>query len=453
MLVIVLQARVKTLLSTRELAVEAIKRVEWDKAYTGLVLDTLINRNKLDSRDAAFLNEIVRGTIRWKNRLDWIADQLFKGESSDMPHTVRWILWLAIYQISFTQIPPFAIVNESVNLTKRKKYERWLGVVNGLLRNYLRHPDSIHYPDRKKEPVHYLAVTQSHPEWLVRKWIDQIGFEETEQLCQANNRAGSVTIRINEPLYSCENALSYLTEHGIKFEPMHLSGYFRIVDNNPVILTKYLNSGLFSIQDESAGLPVRWIDYSPGDRILDLCGAPGGKSVAMAEQSGDQCLILSGDIKPARTGLIQETKNRLHLKSVYPVIADAEFFPAVSADIVLLDAPCSGLGVLQKKPDIRWHRTPKDIKELCDLQKRLLNAAASYVKPGGYLIYSTCTVTREENEEIIFQFNSQHPEFVQQSDVGAIPACFLTNEGFLRSWPHRHGIDGSFAAKFCRTES
>ncbi|MDZ7722445.1 MAG: 16S rRNA (cytosine(967)-C(5))-methyltransferase RsmB [candidate division KSB1 bacterium] len=415
------------------------------------VLDSIMKQNPLSGQDNAFLNEIVRGTIRWKNRLDWIVKQRFKGKSADMPLTVRWILWLGIYQVLFTHTPPFAAVNESVNLVKQKKYMRWTGVVNGLLRNLIRHPDAVRYPNPDKDPVAYLSITQSHPEWLVKKWIKELGYQETQQLCQANNQPAGVTLRVNPRIISEKALIERLHQKGIQLKSTGLSGYYHVIDNQPKVLNKFLHAGMLSIQDMSAGLPVRLIDVVPGDVILDVCGAPGGKSAALAERWDEQCQIVSGDISPGRSKLIESTLKRLNLQHVYPVTAAAQQFPALNVDTVLLDAPCSGLGVLQRKADIRWQRKPTDIYDLSLLQKDLINAAASHVKPGGQLVYSTCTVLREENEDIVHAFLTNHPEFTLKPATN-IPDDCITQAGFVRTWPHKHAIDGSFAAKFIRKE-
>ena len=436
--------------SVRILAIEAVKRIEQDKGYTDLVLDSVIKRYSLSGRDAAFLNEIVRGTIRWKKKLDWIVNQKFIGKIKKIPLTVRWILWLGIYQILFTNIPPHAAVNESVNLTRQKQYMRWVGVVNAILRNLLRNPDSVKYPNPEKYPVQHISITQSHPEWLVKSWINQLGVTETLQLCQINNQPATVTVRVNTNKIQCYEMEKEFENSAIAFKSVHLSGYYHIVENKPEILAEFLQNGLLSIQDESAGLPVRWLDVYPGNVILDLCGAPGSKAAALAECSKDSGIILCGDIRPARAGLIRNTIKRLELKAMYTVLADAEYFPAELADIVILDAPCSGLGTMQRKPDIRWQRKESDVKRLTYIQKRLLKAAAKHVRAGGQLIYSTCTVTREENEEIVNDFLSHDTGFSQAKDRGEIPEDFFTKDNFVRSWPHKHGIDGSFAAKLIR---
>lgn len=437
--------------SPRALATTAITRIEGDGAFTDIVLSHILDSSDLAERDRAFVSEIVRGTIRWKKRLDWIVDQLFTGKKSNLPKEVRWLLWQALYQIEFTNVPPFAAVNETINLARAQKLYRWTGVMNGILRTFLRAPDKITFPHPDKNPVQYIVVTQSHPEWLVERWIHQFGMEKTKAFCQANNTAPELSVRVHQLKNSCADFERLLTENKVEFEKSIVPGFYRILSIGFKLRTAWLNDGLMTIQDQSAGLPGLLASPQPGQIVADLCAAPGGKSTHMAELMANQGILLSGDLNPKRAGLIKQAAYRLGLKIVHALAADANAFPVQRADVVLLDAPCSGFGVIRKKPDVRWRKTPDDLAGLHDLQRAFIQNASRLVRKNGALVYSTCTIDPEENENIVDWFLKENTEFVRaEIDKKTIPHEFITDRGFIRTWPDMHNMDGSFAAKMIK---
>jgi len=432
--------------SVRDLAFTAIQRVEVDKAYTDIVLSHLFAKN-LSNRDKAFLSELVRGTIRWKKNLDWIVDQLLRIKNKKVPEQLRWILWLGLYQIRFmSRVPNFAAVNESVALAKKYVGQKWAGVVNGVMRSFIRNPDSIKYPDMKSNPIKSLALRMSFPEWMIKRWISQLGIEETQQLCEAFNKAPSLSIRINSLRTNANKFESLLDQRKIEYKKSIVQDFYLLKKIPFSFQTQLLDEGLITIQDESAGLPSLLLDPKPDEVIFDLCAAPGGKSFHAAELAGDGAKIVSGDINVSRIDLLKKTKMRLGNHSVQLIAADAEHFPAKSADKVLLDAPCSGLGAMRKKPDLRWRKSEEGIKELAFLQRRLLNRAARLVKNGGSLVYSTCTIGPEENENIVNEFLNNNSNFEILPTVNRHVPQLVSSGQFIRTWPHRHNMDGSFAA-------
>lgn len=436
--------------SPRALVNTAIARIEGDDAFTDIVLSHILESSGLDERDRAFISEIVRGTIRWKKRLDWIVDQLFSGKKNKMPHEVRWLLWQALYQIEFTNVPPFAAVNETINLARAQKQHRWTGVMNGILRSFLRAPHAITFPDKGKNPVEYIAVTQSHPEWLVQRWMDQLGVASTEALCRSNNLAPELSVRVNQLNISLTDFERELSEQHTGFEKSNVPGFYRIQSIGFDVRSKLLSDGKMTIQDQSAGLAGLLVSPQPGHIVADLCAAPGGKSTHLAELMKNSGMVLSGDLNPRRANLVKQAADRLGLKNVFPIAADAHHFPLKTADVVMLDAPCSGLGVLRKKPDVRWKKNPQDVENLQVLQRSLLQKAATLVRENGTLIYSTCTLDPHENENVVTWFLDENSEF-QRAEIGdIIPKEFITDQGFLRTWPHVHHMDGSFAAKLIK---
>ena len=436
--------------TARWLAHQALQRIEADGAFTDIVLSHLLEHSELGERDRAFVNELVRGTIRWKKRLDWIVNQLFTGKAEQMPATVRRILWAGLYQLEYMRTPVFAAVNESVNLARKLKLHRWTGVINGVLRNFTRNAALVTFPDRETNQVAWLSVTESHPEWLVKRWIEQFGLETAEALCRANNQAADLSVRVNRLKMAPEEFQALLDAERVEYETSLVDGFWNIRKIDYQFRQRLFNDGLITIQDASAGLPPLLADPRPGQILFDLCAAPGGKSAFAAEMMQNQGVVLSGDKSRARTGLVRQTARRLELGTVFPVVADALHFPARGADIVLLDAPCSGLGVLRKKPDMRWRKKEQDILSLVNLQKTMIRQAAKMVRTGGCLVYSTCTLDPAENEAVIDDFLRDHENFEVDVNHGAVPDQFVTPEGFIRTWPHRHHMDGSFAVKLIK---
>ena len=433
----------------RAIADKAITRVEEDNAYVDIVLSHYLDSEHVDERDRAFISELVRGVIRWKKRLDWIVDQLFTGKKQDMPAPVRRLLWQALYQIEFMTVPAFAAVNESIRLARAQKLHRWTGVMNGILRNYDRRPESIVFPDKTKDPVAYIAVTESFPEWLVERWLHQFGFEKTRAFCRANNAIPNLSVRVNQLKISVTDFEQLLTRHHTRFRRSVVPGFYRIDKIEYKKRLQFIDDGLMTVQDESAGLVGLLAAPKSGQVVADLCAAPGGKSTHLAELMHNQGIVLSGDVNKRRINLVRHAAQRLDLTSVFPVLADAQHFPAQTCDLVLLDAPCSGFGVMRKKPDLRWKKTPDDLTTLHDLQKMLIRCAAELVASHGVLVYSTCTIDPQENEDIVSDF-CKHSDFIVSREEHKFLSNFITENGYIRTWPHVHHMDGSFAVKMIK---
>ena len=442
---------IKQTSDARFLAWSALERIERDAAYSDIVLSHLLHKSELSVRDRAFVSELVRGSVRWKKRLDWIVDQLFSGASQQLSAKVRWILRLGLYQLEYMRTPEFAAVNESVKLARRLKLHRWTGVINGILRNFVRHHATVTFPDPNVAPVAWLAVTESFPEWLLERWINQFGFETAKALCRANNTAPDLSVRPNSLRISDEQFVEQLKSNDVQFCRAETPGFFSIQKIDLNFRDQLLRDGLMTIQDASAGIPVLLADPKPGQVVFDLCAAPGGKSMFAAEIMMNQGLVISGDKNIARTGLIQKAAARLEHDSIHTVAADALHFPAKQADVVLLDAPCSGLGVVRKKPDLRWRKKESDIIDLHKLQVEMIHKAGQLVKAGGSLVYSTCSIDRDENEAVVADLLKSNKNFeLDNPDERHIASQFITSDGFIRTWPHKHFMDGSFAAKLIK---
>jgi 16S rRNA (cytosine967-C5)-methyltransferase len=432
----------------RSLAFEIIHRVETENAYADILVSQTLKHNHLQHSDSALLNELVRGVIRWKKKLDWIVDQLWHGRRQDLQIQLRISIWLGLYQLSFLErIPAFAAVSDSVQLTRNISGDKSATVVNAILRRYLRETEKIPYPDPAKEPNKYLAVMYSHPRWIIDEWVKLYGLEETATLCLANNQPAPLSFRVNELVATVDQILEELSGKGVSCSRSVVSGFLRAEAMPFSLQYEFLEKGKITIQDESAGLASLLFRAASGEIVVDCCASPGGKCSHVAERSREQAIILAADIHQSRTRLLRSTVQRLGLRSVHVLQADSRHFPARTADIVLLDAPCSGWGVLRRKPDLRWRRKPADAAELAHLQTELMSGAANLVKPGGKLIYSTCTILPAENENRVSEFLNKHAEFSLQSALcPEIPPSFVNEAGFVQTWPHRHDMDGSFAA-------
>ena len=431
-------------MKVREAALRAIERVEAGGAYTDLVLSSLLPRTGLDTRDRALVSELVRGVIRWKKRLDWIVGRAVR--SRRLPGPVRWTLWLGLYQLQFTRIPAHAAVSESVNLIRDRGWHKWSGLVNAVLRAAARNEIELRFPDIRSDPVLALAVRHSYPEWLVARWIGRHGEEFTSRLCAAGNRRPPLSVRPNLNRLSCDEFEQMLNDRQIVFEKSVLPPYYRVRRMPP---GPWLERGLISIQDESAGAPVRLADAERAGILFDLCAAPGGKAFHLAEEGASRAVILAGDLNPRRARLVKKGAQRLGMDNLFVVAADGRHFPGREADVVIVDAPCSGLGVLRRKPDLRWRRQPEQITELSRLQRSLLERAALRVRAGGTLIYATCTTEPEENEEVVSHFLTSHPDFERKPARG-LPEDWITGEGEVRTWPHIQDTDGSYCVKLSR---
>ena len=435
--------------TVRQATFSALKAVEMRGAFVDIVLSQLGKQAKLSTRDRALLNELVRGTVRWQKRLDWIIDKLYSGKPRSLPLAVRLALRMALYQIIFLEhIPDFAAINESVELVKRTVGHRWGGVTNGILREFLRSQENIDYPDERSEPIKSLAVKYSHPEWMVSRWLDRYGLEFTKGLCQANNRVPTVSIRINRLRAKSKNIEKILSVRSSKFtQSEYLTNFYRVKGFENIERQKEFQQGLFTVQDVSAGLVGKLLCPPVGSYVIDLCAAPGGKTTHAAEMIQDNGLVVANDRNITRLGLIHAAVKRLRLHSIKMVNSNGAFLAVKPAQLVLVDAPCSGFGVLAKKPDLRWRRKENDIRELLQVQQALLENAANLLSIDGILVYSTCTYEPAENEKMVERFMRQYKNFVLENASEFVPAKLVDSNGYIQTFPHLHNMDGSFAAR------
>lgn len=442
----------------RELAVEILLKVEKRDAYADILLDHVLRKELLSTRDRALLTQLVYGTLRWRGRIDWhLGRSLHRSLSATNPY-LRNLLRLTLYQLLFlNKIPDYAAVNEAVKLAKRHGGPRAGGLVNAVARRILRGKE-LQSPASKSDVVSYLSALCSHPDWLVKKWLDYFGREETEALLRANNDEPPLTLRANR--LKGDRAVLVELLHKKEFDaettPWSSQG-IRLKHGSAVDQLPGFAEGLFQIQGEASQLVGYLLDPQPGERILDGCAAPGGKTTHIAELMKDKGEIIATDVSAKGLEKLKQNVQRLGLTSVRPFLVDVArgLTGALAApyDRILVDAPCSGLGTLRSHPEAKWRRGEADIKRLSRLQKKILHRLSAYLKPGGILVYATCTLTREENEEVVEDFVDRQRDFVLENAESYLPqeAKQLTCGQYFLALPHKHDTDGFFAARMRKT--
>ncbi|MDI6784283.1 MAG: 16S rRNA (cytosine(967)-C(5))-methyltransferase RsmB [bacterium] len=448
-------------LSARELAYQLLLRIERDKSFAGLVVDKALDKTELSARDKRLVTELVYGTIRHQGTLDWVIAQFAKKQKKIISFKLNIILRLGIYQLLYlTKIPAFAATHEMVKIAKQTGLTRYSGFVNALLRRVAENRDRIQYPDKTKDIVKHLAVKYSHPEWMVRIFLDRFGAEETEQLCELNNQPASVILRVNRLKTSVEHLEQILLKKGIRVSRSDYApeGLIIAQSNSSIRELPGYNEGSFAVQDTASMLVSHLVNPQPGQTVVDLCAAPGGKATHLAELMQNQGKLTAVDLHPGKAKLIDQTAHRLGISIIQVLVADGTKLAdkiLEPVDAVLLDAPCSGLGVLRRKVDSRWRKEPESIPELVALQNKLLESAYSILKPGGVLVYSTCTLTRDENEPQIERFLALHPELRLENAKDFLPEPakpMVTKEGYYFAVPHRYHTDGIFGVRMVKKQ-
>jgi 16S rRNA (cytosine967-C5)-methyltransferase len=437
----------------RHMAVEILDRVEEDGAYAEPLLDvSLSSHPQTKLTDRKLITEIVYGTLRMRGHLDWIIERLYRGRFDSLDVSTINILRTGLYQLLFTErIPDFAIVDEAVEITKQMR-RRGSGLVNAILRNFIRKNDQITYPEAGKDPALNISVVHSHPLWVVRKWIEMFGVEETTALCRANNQVPPVTVRVNALTTSRERAKEELSEQGLEAKDTAFSSDGLIISTRTMSVREAdcYASGRIQVQDEASQLIGHLVSPKPGENVLDICAGMGGKTTHLAAIMENRGSILALDISKKKIDDLCKNASRLNASIVDTRVGDAreklEKALIESFDKILIDAPCTGLGTLRRNPEIKWRTLPAEAEKCSLLQKAILENAAHYLKKGGSLIYSTCTITKEENDHVIEDFIKRHPDFICIRPPDKINSSLVDDHGYFRSYPHRHSTDGFFGA-------
>ena len=442
----------------RAVALEILMEITQQKEYSHLVIRNALDKIQyVPKQERAFINRLVEGTLEYQIRIDYILNQYSSVKVSKMKPVIRNILRTGVYQLLFMDsVPDSAACNEAVKLAQKKGFYSLKGFVNGVLRNISREKYAIKYPDRKENPAEYLSVYFSMPLWLVQRWLAEHGEDVTEIMLRDSLAEKPTTIRCQEYRMNPEMTISSLQDQGVKVEkaPFVKSAYY-ISEYNHLAGLKSFIMGRFVVQDVSSMLVAQAAAPKKGDYVIDLCAAPGGKSLHAADIMEGTGTVEARDLTDYKVGLIQENIERLQVKNVKAVRKDATILDKEmvgKADVVLADVPCSGLGVISKKTDIKYRMDPDQIQELVILQRRILHNASSYVKPGGTLIYSTCTVTPEENIENVRWFTENYPFELDSlnpyisEDLHNASTC----DGHLQLLPGMKDTDGFFLARLKR---
>lgn len=434
--------------NARAAALDILEAVEKNQAYSNLLLNQVIERYNIEGPDASLLTELTYGTIQRKMTLDYYLEPFIKKKTEGW---VRNLLRLSLYQMLYLdKIPDRAIIYEAVELAKDRGHKGIAGMVNGVLRAIQR--NGVPKLDAISDPLERLSIETSHPLWLVKRWSVQFGYEKTAAMCRENILPATQTARVNMTRSTPEEAAARLREDGFEVQMSQvLPEALRAVRGNLARSSAY-REGLITIQDESSMAVAYALDLEKGHRVLDACAAPGGKTTHIAEKLSGGGMVTALDLHAHKVKLIEDNAARLGLGNIETKTMDSrrssEAFEHGSFDRVLVDAPCSGLGVLRRKPDIKYAKKESDLNSLQDVQLSILDSAAKLVKPGGKLVYSTCTVDREENTGTAGHFLENHPEF-ERCDL-SLPEAMHTfvNEQTLQVFPQDFGGDGFFISCF-----
>ena len=426
--------------NTRELILDILMEVTEHQGYSHIILRDVLNKYAYLSRqERAFIARISEGTLERMLEMDMILNQFSKTKVKKMKPVIRNILRMSVYQIKYMDsVPDSATCNEAVKLAVRRGLGGLKGFVNGVLRNISRNKDQIRYPLEEKEPEEYLSVTCSVPLWIVQQWTQEYGYDRTKQLCQSFLESAPLSIRTNLQQTTPQHLKKKLEKEGVSVEENPEFSYaFFISGYDRLDALEAFCEGLFSVQDMASMYVAEAADVQPGAYVIDVCAAPGGKSMHLAEKLQGTGMVEARDLTEYKVDLMEENIARCQLKNMKAVQWDATIKDADSvekADVVIADLPCSGLGVMGRKPDIRYRVTPEDVQALAALQRKILSVVQEYVKPGGTLVYSTCTVTRAENDGNVQWFGEQYPEFQFENMRQLYPGEGRHDGFFIAKW-------------------
>jgi 16S rRNA (cytosine967-C5)-methyltransferase len=437
--------------SVRDVAVETLLQVEKNQAYSNLLLNSMIKKHKVNEKDIALLTEIVYGTLQRRETLDYFLAGFLK-KAKKIEAWVQILLRISIYQMVYLdRIPERAIFFEAVEIAKKRGHKGIAAFVNGVLRSVQR--EGIPTFDDISDSVERLAIKTSHPKWLVDKWVKQFGYEETAKMCEVNLMPPSQTARVNQTKTTVDELFHDLTNKGIMVEHGDLSEDAIKGMKGNLALTEAFSNGLLTIQDESSMLVARALNPQEGERVLDACAAPGGKTTHIAERMNGTGTVHSLDLHEHKVKLIKQQADRLQLDNIFPEALDTRIagkrFEKESFDRILVDAPCSGFGVIRRKPDIKYTKNQEDVLKLAELQQNILQAVAPLLKRDGVLVYSTCTIDKEENSDVVQTFLENHPEFIRDQDaLKYLPEKLqpVFQNGEVQLLPHYFGTDGFYIA-------
>lgn len=438
----------------RNIAIDSLKKILKDNGYSNLVINNDIKH--IDNKYDSLYRKSVLGVIENLIYLDWIINYISKTKTTKMETEVLFTLRLAVYQLYFLENSyENIVVNESVQHIKEKVNEKASKFVNAVLRNIIRNKEKISTDLNKLNKVDYLSIKYSYPKWLVKKWISQFGSDNIEDVLKANNSQSLFEIRVNTSKISRDDLSNVLNNKGFKTYISKLVDKCLIIENpREIDKTDEYKKGLFSIQSESSMLAGQVLNPKKNSFIIDLCAAPGGKSLNAAEMLEDSGNIISRDIYKNKMSLINKDIKRLNIANIKTEVFDATILDeklVEKADYCIVDVPCSGLGIIRSKPEIKYNKTETDLNNIIEIQQKILQNASKYLKVGGELVYSTCTTNKEENINVIRNFLDNNDNFIVVDITGETKNQFNTSkDGYVEIYPHTHHMDGFFIAKLKR---
>ena len=458
-------------MNARRVALECLLTLSHSSASIASVVDSAFGRSPtIDGRERRLVNGLVYGVIRWQKQLDWVLDRFINPRFQlDARH--RNILRLGAFQLLHLDgIPAHAAIFETVQLatSRRRKSSRGrktAGFINAVLRSIQREGTSIAYPPLNTNPTEHIAYSLSYPTWLVKRWLQTRGVSWTLAFCRASNQTAPLAFRVNTLLTQREEVCQFLEMKGLpaslsKIAPDGITLKNRTITTfdttGGLTLKDILNRNDIYVQDESAMLVAHLLSPEEAGFIVDLCAAPGGKTTHLAHLMRNTGKIIAVDTSAEKIALLQKNCRRVNAHNVETCVMDAtkaDLAFIKTADAVLIDAPCSGFGTLRRHPDIRWNKTLKQVHALREIQYNLLKNAAPHIKPGGLLVYSTCSIEPMENEEVIQRFLADFPMYRVENArrfLPTVPLSAITPQGFVQTFPHEHGVDGAFAARLRR---
>jgi len=415
--------------------------------------------SSLDRRDRSFNMEIVYGALRYRDTLDWILGHFLENPSKLDEFTLN-NLRIAVYQIFFMRVPDWAVVNESVEIEKSKSLRdasnrkgRKGPLVNAVLRNILRQKEKFDLPLKLEDPVEAIAVNTSHPKWLIERWIKRFGINDALMLAKANNEVQPFSLRANTLRISRDSLLENLSEGGVGGEAARFSPDGIMLKERHTFADLSFARGLFAVQDEASQLITYILDPKPGERVLDACAAPGGKTSHIAQYMQDQGEIIAVEKDPKRIVSLESNLMTLGIGSVKIVNSDLNSLKNTGLgkfDKILVDAPCSSIGVIRKNPDIKYKYTASDLSNNRTKQAELLKTASGFLAERGKLVYSVCSIEPEEGEQVVLEFLKTATDFRIIEDVKEEFLRTFMENGVFRTYPHKHNMDGFFGVALCR---
>ena len=456
-------------MNARKVALECLLTLSHSSASIASVIDSTFQRYTVDGRERRLINGLVYGVTRWQKQLDWVLDQFINPRFQlDARH--RNILRLGAFQLLHLDgIPAHAAIFETVQLVtshlRRNGGRKTAGFINAVLRSVQRESAALAYPRLDANPIEHIALSLSYPTWLVKQWLQTRGVSWTLAFCRASNQIAPLALRVNTLLTTREEVCQSLAASGITATASKIAPDGVVLENRAITafddadegtLKDILNREDIYVQDESAMLVAHLLSPENAEYIVDLCAAPGGKTTHLAHLMGNAGSIVAVDVSAERVTLLEKNCRRVGACNVKTRVLDAtkaDLSFMKTADAVLIDAPCSGFGTLRRHPDIRWNKTTEQVRALSEIQYNLLKSAAQYIKPGGILVYSTCSIEPMENEEVLQRFLIDFPMWTVENAKDFlldIPPSVITPHGFVQTFPHEHRVDGTFAARLRR---